>query len=84
MQYFFNSYTSKYFFLPIYTLINLFIVINNEYTNYVNMLYSDNHENTYNIYNLNFVMLEQSDNIDQIKSNSQIFVNEYNISTDTD
>ena len=39
---FFDNYTKRYFFLPIYFIINVFREINFEYINYVKLLYDDN------------------------------------------
>lgn len=42
---FFDNYTSKYFFLPIYFVIKIFGEINLEYENYVKLVYNDNNTN---------------------------------------
>ena len=42
---FFDNYTSKYFFLPIYFVIKIFVEINLEYENYVKLVYDDNNTN---------------------------------------
>ena len=38
---FFDNYISKYFFLPIYFIIEIFEDINLEYENYVKLIYND-------------------------------------------
>jgi hypothetical protein len=44
MTNFFDYYTSRYFFIPIYTVIYTIIIIDKEYQNYVKMMYEDNNE----------------------------------------
>ncbi len=36
-----DYYTSRYFFIPIYTFINVIKSIDKEYQNYIKMLYDD-------------------------------------------
>jgi len=76
MENFFNNYTSKYFFLPIYFLINIFKEINSEYVNYIKLLYADNIDNEKQ-HELFFIMPKQFNCLEDINCDSRFFIKEY-------
>lgn len=44
-----NDNVLKYFYLPIYCLMDLFLIIDDEYQNYIKNIYGDNIEHMYYI-----------------------------------
>jgi hypothetical protein len=69
-----NSLISNYFFKPIYNIYDIFVLINNEYIDYVKKIYGSNITDADSESNLDFVMTNKFDNLDEIKSNSKIFI----------
>lgn len=74
MMNFFNSYTSKYFFMPIYTLLKIIKQINMEYTNRITDYYDNNNDDIDNNDIDNNVDVD-GNNIELIQLNSKSKLN---------
>lgn len=73
-----NFYILNYIFYPIYYCYDIFIQLNKEYIDYIETTYcSNNNNSTYTTSELDFIMTKNFNSLDEIKSNTTIFVDSF-------